>query len=119
MFFILIGGREFGIIMITTGLLLIPIFTRIIANAEFRVVPIGKKILAYIPLFIGVSVSFYMLLGFIGLSDPYTIQLGRLISDARMHMFDAPWASFWPGLCIFLIVVSFFVLHKGLAEHSR
>jgi ABC-type dipeptide/oligopeptide/nickel transport system permease component len=119
MFSILIGGMEFGLIMITTGLLLIPSFTRIIANAEFRIVPIGKKILAYIPLFMGVSISFYLLLGFLGLSDPYTIQLGDQILDARMHMFDAPWASFWPGLAAFLIILSFFVLYKGLAEHSR
>jgi ABC-type dipeptide/oligopeptide/nickel transport system permease component len=119
MFFISIFGREVGLMVIITGLLLIPSFTRIVANAEFRVVPIGKQILAYIPLFIGISISFYVLIGFLGLSDPYTIQLGDLISDARMHLYDAPWASFWPGLTIFLIVASFFILHKGLAKCSR
>jgi len=112
-------GRLFGLLMIATGFLLIPSFSRIIANAEFKIVLIGKKVLAYIPLFIGFSILFYLSLGFLGYGDPYTIQLGALISVGRTHLYDAPWASLWPGFMAFLIVVSFFVLHEGLAKHSR
>ena len=107
------------LILITTGLLLIPSFTRIVANAEFRIVPIGKKILAYIPLFMGVSILFYASLGFLGFTSPLTIQLGTDISVGRMHLYDAPLASLWPGFMIFFIVVSLFILHEGLAKHSR
>ena len=107
------------LILIATGLLLIPIFTRIVANAEFRIVPIGKKILAYIPLFMGFSILFYASLGFLGFTSPLTIQLGADVSAARMHLYDAPWAAFWPGFMIFFITVSLFILHEGLAKHSR
>ncbi|NHJ19646.1 MAG: ABC transporter permease subunit [Candidatus Lokiarchaeota archaeon] len=114
-----IMGPSPGLLMITTGLLLIPSFTRIVANAEFRVIPIGKKILAYIPLFMGFSILFYASLGFLGFTNPFTIQLGMDISEARAFMYVAPWAIIWPGLAIFLIVVSLFILHEGLAKHSR
>ncbi|NHJ19647.1 MAG: hypothetical protein EAX91_01800 [Candidatus Lokiarchaeota archaeon] len=119
LFLIGVIGPLLELILITTGLLLIPSFTRIVANTEFRIVPIGKKILAYIPLFMGFSILFYESLGFLGFTSPLTIQLGADISDARLHLYDAPWASFWPGFMIFFITVSLFILHEGLAKHSR
>jgi ABC-type dipeptide/oligopeptide/nickel transport system permease subunit len=106
-------------LMFTTGFLLIPSFTRIIANTEFRIIPIGKKIISYLPLFAGFAILFYVSLGFLGIYDYRTIQLGGLVSEGRMHWYDAPWASFWPGGIAFLIVISLFVLHEGLAKSSR
>ena len=121
MFFaiITVGGPTFGLLMFTTGFLLMPGFTRIIANSEFRIVPIIKKVLTYVPLFAGFAILLYLALGFLGFSDPLTIQLGRLVSVGREHMFDAPWASLWPGFIAFLIVISLLVLHEGLANSSR
>jgi len=116
---ITVGGPTFGLLMFTTGFLLIPSFTRIIANSEFRIVPIIKKVLTYVPLFAGFAIILYLALGFLGFSDPLTIQLGRLVSLGREHMFDAPWASLWPGFIAFLIVISLLVLHEGLANSSR
>ena len=120
MFFtMLLGGTGFGLLMITTGLLLVPSFTRIIANTEFRIVPIGKKIISYVPLFTGFAILFYVSLGFLGIYDYQTINLGGLINIGRMHLFDAPWASFWPGAIIFFILIGLFALHEGLANSSR
>ena len=119
MFFTNITTTTFGLLMFTTGLLLIPSFTRIIANSEFRIIPIGKKIISYLPLFAGFAILFYVSLGFLGIYDPRTIQLGGLVNQGRAMMYTAPWASFWPGLVSFLIVSSLFVLHEGLAKSSR
>jgi ABC-type dipeptide/oligopeptide/nickel transport system permease subunit len=113
------GGATFGLLMFTTGFLLIPSFTRIIANSEFRPIPILKKVISYMPLFAGFAILFYLPFGFLGFSDPQTIQLGRLVSEGRAHMYDAPWASFWPGFIAFILVTSLFVLHEGLAKSSR
>ncbi|MBY8987152.1 MAG: hypothetical protein KGD61_01770 [Candidatus Lokiarchaeota archaeon] len=115
----MIFGNLFGLLMFTTGLLLIPSFTRIIANTEFRIVPIGKKILSYLPLFAGFAILLYVSLGFLGFNDPLTVNLGGLINEGRSHLYDAPWASLWPGLITFLIVVSLFILHEGLVKNSR
>jgi len=112
-------GVTIGLLMFTTGFLLIPGFTRIIANAEFRPIPILKKIISYMPLFAGFAILFYVSLGFLGFGDPHTIQLGELVNSGRSHMYNAPWASFWPGGIAFLIVVSLFVLHEGLSKSSR
>ncbi|MCK4382323.1 MAG: hypothetical protein KAW66_03435 [Candidatus Lokiarchaeota archaeon] len=121
MFFtrISVGGATFGLLMFTIGFLLIPSFTRIIANTEFRIVPIGKKIISYVPLFAGFAIIFYMALGFLGFNDPQTIQLGQLVSLGRQNMYDAPWASFWPGVIAFILLISLFVLHEGLVKSSR
>lgn len=114
-----IGERHLKLLLLVIGLLLIPSFTRIIANTEFRVVPIGKKIIAYAPLFAGFAIILYVSLGFLGFADPYSIQLGAEISEARVHLYDAPWATLWPGFSIFLILICLFLLHEGLAKHSR
>lgn len=119
MLFVLMIGPRIEIIVLVTGLLLIPGFTRIIANTEFRVVPMGKKIIAYAPLFAGFAILIYMSIGFLGFADPYAIQLGNEMSQARYHLYDAPWAALWPGFAIFLILISLFILHEGLAQHSR
>jgi len=113
------GGATFGLLMSTIGLLLIPGFTRIIANSEFRPIPIVKKIISYMPLFAGFAILFYLSLGFLGFDDPHTIQLGGLVNEARMYLYDAPWASFWPGFIAFILLTSLFVLHEGLAKSSR
>jgi peptide/nickel transport system permease protein len=116
---VMLGGQLLGILVIVTGLLLIPSFTKVIANTEFRVVPIGKKIISYVPLFAGFAILLYAALGFLGFTDPRLIQLGNEISQARVHLYDAPWATLWPGITIFLIVGCLFLLHEGLAQHSR
>jgi len=115
-------GASFGLLMFTTGLLLIPSFTRIIANAEFRIVPIGKKIISYVPLFAGFAIIFYVSLGFLGIYDYRTIQLGQLVNVARERLWDIthfPHTAFWPGVMIFFILIGLFVLHEGLAKSSR
>lgn len=119
MLFTMMVGPKLEIILLVTGLLLIPSFTRIIANTEFRVVPIIKKIIAYLPLFAGFAILLFVTLGFLGFSDTRIIELGDLISEGRQYLYIAPWASFWPGFAIFLILISLFVLHEGLAKHSR
>lgn len=112
-------GDNSGPMRIMIGLLLVPGFTRIIANTEFRIISLGKKLIAYLPLFAGFAILFYAALGFLGFMGLPTIQLGDLVSDARAHLYDAPWASLWPGFTIFLIVTSLFILHEGLANYSR
>jgi len=119
---ILPGGPTFGFLMFTTGFLLIPSFTRIIANSEFRPIPIGKKIISYIPLIAGFAILFYVSLGFLGFSDWRTINLGQLVNVGRERLWDVthfPHATFWPGAMIFFILIGLFVLHEGLAKSSR
>ncbi len=119
MFFGTIIGTYAWLFALITGLLLIPSFTRIIGNTEFRVVPIAKKIISYPPLFAGFAILLYASICFLGYADSRTIQLGGLIATGRYHLYDAPWATFWPGFATFLVSISLFVLHEGLAKKSR
>jgi len=119
MIFIGIFGLTSEHLMLPIGLLFIPSFTQKIANAEFRMIPLGKTIISYVPLFAGFAIFLYVFIGFFGFNDPLTIQLSQLINEARNHMFDAYWAIFWPGLITFLLLVGLFVLHIGLVKLSR
>lgn len=123
MLFIMMLGTHVWVLALITGLLLIPSFTRIIVNTKFQFVPIAKKIIAYLPLFAGFAILLYASIGFLGFADPHTIQLGDLIYKGRYWIYPyyyyVPWICFWPGLTIFLIVISLFVCHEGLAKYSR
>lgn len=110
---------KFGDLMFVSGLLLVPSFTRIIANTEFRIVSIGKKVISYMPLFTGYIIILYIALGYLEFFDPLRISLGDFLNYVTTQVNDAPWASFWPGLTAFLIVISLFTLHEGLVQHSR
>jgi len=118
MVFASILGPYAGLYALITGLLLIPSFTRIIGNTEFRVVPITKKVVSYLPLFAGFAILLYATIAFLGYGDARTITLGNIIAKGRYHLYDAPWATFWPGFAIFLFLISLFVLHEGLAKSS-
>jgi len=117
--FVMMIGHYVWLLALITGLLLIPSFTRIIANTEFRVVPIWKKVVSYLPLFAGFAILLYVTIGFLGFADSNTIQLGNLVAVGRYHLYDAPWATFWPGFATFLLLISLFVLHEGLVKDSR
>ena len=55
-------------------------------------------------------------LGFFGLSDPSLINLGYHVAEGRLYLFDAPWASLWPGLALYVFVIGLLLLHYGLKE---
>jgi peptide/nickel transport system permease protein len=57
-------------------------------------------------------------LGFVGLgAQPPTPEWGTLVSDGRLYMMTSWWLSIFPGLAIFVAVVSFSVLGDEL--HRR
>ncbi|MHA1883951.1 MAG: hypothetical protein ACW96S_02770 [Promethearchaeota archaeon] len=98
------------------GVLLIPVFTLSIANAirqEKNYLDIAKMILKYIPLEMAFAILLYQTIGFLGVVDRSTAQLGLTLNYGRGHL-SATWASFWPGLFMFLILLSLFLLHEGL-----
>jgi peptide/nickel transport system permease protein len=123
--FISILGRSFFISLISIGIFMIPSFTIATANAmsgelnRKTIGKIGKSLINYIPLNIALAILIYTSIVFIGFSDPLSIQLGGEINIGRSNPYTAPWASLWPGLTIFLIVASFFILHLGLKGVER
>jgi peptide/nickel transport system permease protein len=56
-------------------------------------------------------------LGFLGLGaqapDP---EWGKMLSDARQYMLDAPWTMIFPGLAIMLTVLGFNLMGDGLRD---
>lgn len=105
-------------LMFITGLLLVPSFTRIISNTEFRIAPITKKIISYVPLFTGFAILFYTTVGFLGFSDLPTVNLGYLINEARFNL-NSEFALLAPSGLLFFIVMSLFMLHEDLVKHSK
>ena len=56
-------------------------------------------------------------LSFLGLGvQPPTPEWGTMISEARVYIVTAPWTSLFPGLAIFLTVLSFNLLGDGIND---
>ncbi len=115
------GSSNILLSMFVIGFLLIPSFTRVIANAvseDININRIVKKVICYIPLNFAFAILLFEALGFIGFGDRDMIELGKNISNVSGHLFDAPWATLWPGLAIFGIVLSFLIFHVGLQGYD-
>jgi ABC-type dipeptide/oligopeptide/nickel transport system permease subunit len=56
-------------------------------------------------------------LSFLGLgATPPTPEWGAMLSEGRSYLRLAPWVAFFPGMAIFLIVVSVNLLGDGLRD---
>ncbi|MFX0043109.1 MAG: hypothetical protein ACFE8L_09365 [Candidatus Hodarchaeota archaeon] len=118
-----IHGREYWLVMLVIGILLIPIFARAIFNVisrEFNLRKIGKKIISHIPLGFAIAIIIYEVIGYLGFGPMETIDihLGNQISVARMRLYISPLASFAPGIAITWVVMSFFILNIALQDYS-
>ena len=114
--FLGILGRNVSIIMSIIAMFMIIEVTLIIRKGNYSLNLTVKKLIAYFPLLIIFNILLFEARGFFGFSDPMLVQLGNNVIDARYHLFDAPWAFFWPSLAIFASVMGFLTLHYGLKE---
>jgi peptide/nickel transport system permease protein len=56
-------------------------------------------------------------LGFLGLgAQPPLPEWGRMLSDARGYIQNAPWTVLFPGMCIMLVVLGFNLIGDGLRD---
>lgn len=55
-------------------------------------------------------------LAYLGFSDPQYIEWGKDLWNSMTHIFDSPWAVFWPGLMIMITVLGFMLLGDGLRD---
>ena len=117
----------YGLLVI--GFFLIPNFTRVIANAmsgEINIHKISKAVIIQIPLNFAIAIIIYTAIGFLGLYPLYSvlelenqpIQLGSVVRMGGIFLSEAPWASLWPGLTIFGIILSFLLLYIGLQDYQ-
>jgi len=109
-------------VVLTIGAIFIPSFTRIIANHVSRKLEptyLFKNVVCYIPLHFGISILIFESLGYLGFFNPSIPTLGNLINFARTNLYSAPWASLFPGITIFGMALSFFLLYIGLQDYGH
>jgi len=110
------GGSPMFIIVMIIGLLLAVTFTGIVGNAirrETSNINTIKAIIKYIPLEMAFGIMLYQMLGFLGLTDETIPQLGVSLNYGR-GSFSAFEATYWPGIYLFVIMLSLILLHEGL-----
>ncbi|MFX1574242.1 MAG: hypothetical protein ACFFB0_15980 [Promethearchaeota archaeon] len=123
-FFIIISpvfDRNVAVLVFGIGIFLVIIFIQIIANAiRYRTdyLDMAKRIIKYIPLEMAFAILLYQSLGFIGLADERTAQLGTSLSYGRAE-FEIFRVNIWPSFFIFLIMLSLILLHEGLNTSIR
>lgn len=65
---------------------------------------------------VGVAILFEAALSFLGLGDPNTFSWGYMIGASRDFIWDTWWAVTFPGLAIFLTVLSISLIGDGLND---
>jgi len=141
MVFIAIWGQEIQYIMLAWGILGIPYYSRLIRGnvLQARKLPyieaakvsgagnwrimfkhimpnVIQPIIISFTFDIGGIILSLAGLAFLGFSDPRMIEWGNDISQARVHLYDAPWASLWPGFIILITVLGFMLVGDGLRD---
>ncbi len=85
------------------------IFNEILPN----VIP---TIMVIISMSVAAAILAEAALSFLGLGDPNIITWGRMIQDAQKWLTIAWWVSLFPGLAIFLAVLSFNLVGDGITD---
>ena len=67
-------------------------------------------------LIIGVAILFEAGLSYLGLSDPNIMSWGYMIGSSRDYIFECWWAVTFPGVAIFLTVLSISLVGDGLTD---
>ena len=141
MVFIAIWGQEIQYIMLAWGILGIPYYSRLIRGSvlQARKLPyieaakvsgagdwrimfkhifpnVIQPIIISFTFDIGGIILSLAGLAFLGFSDPRMIEWGNDIAKARIRLYDAPWASLWPGFIILITVLGFMLVGDGLRD---
>ncbi len=73
-------------------------------------------LIVYGTLLIGVAILFEAGLSYLGLGDPNVMSWGRMIGASRSYLWESWWAVTFPGLAIFVTVLSVSLIGDGLNE---
>ena len=112
-------GVDYWVSLLVVGILLVPSFTQIMVNAmsrDININKIGKTVIIHVPLYAAFAIIIYVSIGFL-LGYIHSLNLGEAISEARLHLYDAPSASLWFGSAIFFTVMSLLLFHVVLQDH--
>jgi len=76
-----------------------------------------SPLLVFSSMQVATSILLAAILSFLGLGvQPPTPEWGKMVSDGRAYLLDAPHVSLFPGLAIFLTVMGFNCLGDGLRD---
>ena len=67
-------------------------------------------------LIVGIAILFEAGLSFLGLGDPNVMSWGLMIGGSREYIFDSWWSTTFPGVAIFLSVLSVSLIGDGLND---
>src|SRR3981189_3413559 len=135
-------GRSLGNAMIAIGISATPIFIRLTRGqvmsvkvedyveaaramgnprwrlALFHILPnIMPSLLVQATLSIAAAIIAEAALSFLGLGQrPPAPSWGSMLNSAQRFLTNAPWMAVWPGLAIFLVVLSFNLVGDGLRD---
>jgi peptide/nickel transport system permease protein len=65
---------------------------------------------------VGIAILFEAGLSFLGLGDPNTISWGYMIGSSRLYIRQAWWSVTFPGLAIFMTVLSLSLIGDWLND---
>lgn len=73
-------------------------------------------LIVYSTFLIGVAILFEAGLSYLGVGDPNVMSWGRMIGASRSYLWESWWAVTFPGIAIFVTVLSVSLIGDGLNE---
>jgi ABC-type dipeptide/oligopeptide/nickel transport system permease subunit len=115
-FMLMISEGDHSVQSFIIGILLIPVFTRKIANAKPKFINILKELIIYIPSVLVFVVMLYTSASFLGFTDIRTPQLGYIVYRAYRsgYFLERYWVVFWSGLAICTLNIGLVLIYIGL-----
>ena len=102
--------------IILMAICLIPGITFLIGQGNYSLELTIKKIIVYFPLFMAIIILIFESIGLLSLNYLSDDILGINILNAKSRLFLSPWASLWPSIAIYVLIIGFLSLHYGLKE---
>jgi peptide/nickel transport system permease protein len=110
-------GPSLGNAMIAIGISTTPIFVRLTRGQTMSVKVEDYVEAAQATLSIAAAIIAEAALSFLGLGQqPPAPSWGSMLNAAQRFLTNAPWMALWPGLGIFLVVLSFNLVGDGLRD---
>jgi ABC-type dipeptide/oligopeptide/nickel transport system permease subunit len=115
-FMLMISEGDHSVQSFIIGILLIPVFTRKIANAKPKFISILKELIIYIPSVLVFVVMLYTSASFLGFTDIRIPQLGYIVYRAYRsgYFLERYWVVFWSGLAICTLNIGLVLIYIGL-----
>ncbi len=101
------------------GIFLIPPFSHVLASRKLKKNILYQRLIMLVPFFAAIAILLQTALPFLGFPNSLTTNFGNILNGSRGHLFDAPWASLWPGTTLFALLLALILISMQFRKYRK